>query len=503
MNQNDKAQKEVRPNIVFVITDQQRYDTIAAAGFDYMLTPNLDRLVREGVFFSHMFVTSPSCAPSRASLFTGLYPHTNGVFRNDEPWTHTWVRQMAEAGYRCVNVGKMHTSPFEDSFGFHERHVVENKDRANPRLPFFMDNWDKAIWARGFEKPSRLTYRRRSDYRERLGAFVWELPADLHPDNFVPQMAVTWLRRYNLETPFFLQIGIPGPHPPYDPTQEFIDLYAERALPEPIRDQAAMDAEPPPLKKLRAQHISGEHDAVVHLAHPTPEQTRRQRQHYYANVSMIDSQIGNLIKVLEEKGILEDTVVIFTSDHGDSLNDHGHSQKWSMYEQSVRVPGIVWCPGRVEEGRVVDDLVSMFDFGPTILELAGVEKPRWMEAQSLCGYLKGNETRPREYVFSEHAGDWILHGTQFMTMIRGKRWKLVHFIDTEEGQLFDLDDDPREIRNLWGVPQCQDLKRRLLEEILAWRIRSALVTQGWLEAVEPSGSRSPKSVAKQPKQPLT
>ncbi len=491
------AQKR-RPNIIFVMTDQQRHDTIAAAGFEHMLTPHLDRMVREGVCFSHMFATSPSCAPSRASVFTGLYPHTNGVFRNDERWTHTWVRQMAESGYRCVNVGKMHTSPFEDSFGFHERHVVENKDRASSRLPFYLDNWDKALWSRGYEKPSRVTHRRLDDYRERLGAYAWELPADLHPDNFVPQMAAMWLQRYGGEAPFFLQIGIPGPHPPYDPTQEFIDLYEDRDLPAPIRDQAAMDAEPTAMRKLREQHQSVDHDGVVHLAHPSAEQTRRQRQHYFANVSMIDAQMGHLIDVLKAKDILEDTIIIFTSDHGDSLNDHGHSQKWSMYEQSVRVPGVVWCPGRVEADRRVSDLVSLFDFAPTILDLAGVEKPRWMEAQSLLGYLRGDAPTPREYVYSEHAGDRILNGTQFMTMIRSNRWKLVHFVDSDEGQLFDMHADPDEIHSLWNDPGHQDIKKSLIGQLLDWRIRSDLTTQGWSAAVEPASAHAPEGNAMQP-----
>ena len=164
-----------RPNIVLIITDQQRLDTIAALGYDHMETPNLDRLVKGGTAFDNMYVTSPSCAPSRASLFSGVYPHSNGVFRNDEPWSYTWVGLLAEAGYRCVNVGKMHTNPFEQAFGFHERHVTENKDRDTPRLPFFLDNWDKALLARGLKKPSRVTYRERPDYRGapgrlRLGA---------------------------------------------------------------------------------------------------------------------------------------------------------------------------------------------------------------------------------------------------------------------------------------------------------------------------------------------
>ena len=489
-----------KPNIIFVIPDQQRFDTIAAGGFPYMKTPNLDRMVREGTYFRQTYVTSPSCAPSRASLFTGVYPHTNGVFRNDEPWAFSWVQLMAEAGYRCVNVGKMHTSPFEDSFGFHERHVVENKDRATPRLPFFLDQWDKAIWTRGFEKPSRVTYRRREDYRSSLGAFVWNLPEDLHSENFVSALAQMWLDTYTGNEPFFLQIGIPGPHPPYDPTQEFLDIYADAELPEPILSKDDIAAQPAALKVLRDQHLAVDHDAVVHLAEPTREQTRRQRQHYFANVSMIDAQMGKLIEAVTRRGVLDDTIIIFTSDHGDSLNDHGHSQKWSMYEHSVRVPAIVWAPGRVAEGRVVDDLVSLFDFAPTVLDMAGVPVPDWMEAQSLMPYLRGEECEPRRYVFSEHAGDRIFSGTTFMTMIRSRRHKLVHFVDSDEGQLFDMDDDPTEVNNLWSNPAHQAVKQELINAILAWRIESSLKTQGWTLAsvrLGASSSRTPESKSRQ------
>ena len=206
-----------RPNIVFIITDQQRYDTIAALGFDHMITPNLDRLAKRGTAFENMYITSPSCTPSRASLFSGTYPHTNGVFRNDEPWQYCWVKDLAEAGYRTVNVGKMHTMPVEGPFGFHERHVTENKDRDHPNLPFYLDNWDKAFFARDTQKPSRVTQRNKDDYGDKLGAWVWEEEEILHPDVFTGQMAKWWLDRYTGKGPFFLQVGLPGPHPPYDP----------------------------------------------------------------------------------------------------------------------------------------------------------------------------------------------------------------------------------------------------------------------------------------------
>ncbi|WP_180902722.1 sulfatase family protein [Martelella soudanensis] len=473
-----------QPNIVFVITDQQRYDTIAALGHSHMVTPNLDRMVSEGVSFTNMYVTSPSCAPSRASLFTGLYPHTNGVFRNDERWPQTWVGQLATAGYRCVNIGKMHTSPFEQAFGFHERHVVENKDRATARLPFYLDNWDKAFFATGHEKPSRRTYCRRADYRERLGAFVWELPENLHSDVFVTDLACDWLDTYPGKEPFFLEVGIPGPHPPYDPPAEYLDIYRDREIPLPIRDQAAMDAQPSALKELRRQHVEVDHDAVVHLENPSAEQLRRQRMHYYANITLIDGQMRKLFDALERRGVLDDTIVIFTSDHGDALNDHGLSQKWSMYEGSAHVPAIVWSARSAAAGRRVDDLVSLFDFGPTILEMAGAEVPKYIEAQSLLPYLGADEPAERRaMIFAEHAGDRILSGTQFMTMVRTPEWKLVYFVEGN-GQLFDMQNDPDEIADLWDDPNHADTRQTLLMEILNWRIRSSVVTQGWQFAAE-------------------
>jgi arylsulfatase len=491
-----RKQKYSRPNIVFVITDQQRFDTIAAGGAEWMYTPVLDRMSREGVRFSRMYCTSPSCSPSRASLFTGVYPHTNGVYRNDEPWPFSWVQLLAESGYRCVNVGKMHTSPFEDSFGFHERHVVENKDRATKRLPYFMDQWDKALSIRGFEKPSRITYRKRPDYAERMGAFEWELPTDLHSDNFVSNLACTWLQSCSTEEPFFLQIGIPGPHPPYDPTPEALSIYEDRIIPSPIRDDGPL---PKPIQALRQSHLDVDHDGIVHLENPTKEQLMRQRKHYFANVSMIDEAMERLLEALQDKGVLDDTIVIFTSDHGDSLNDHGLSQKWSMYEHSVRVPAIVWSPGRIPGGRVVEDLTALFDFAPTILELAEAEVPEWMEAESLVPYFGKEQPKGRQYVFSEHAGDRIFNGTAFMTMVRDDQYKLVHFAETD-GQLFDLSADPEERVNLWGNPKYEKKQSEMLNAILDWRISSALKTQKWTQAslrYGPSSGRTPHSDARQ------
>jgi arylsulfatase A-like enzyme len=477
--------KAGKPNIVLVMTDQQRYDTIAALGFPYMHTPHLDRLVREGVSFRRMYVTSPSCAPSRASVFTGLYPHSHQVLRNDAEWRWTWVQSLAAAGYRCVNVGKMHTHPFEKSFGFHERHVVENKDRAHPSLPFFLDNWDKALWTRGFEKPSRVTYRRRADYRDRLGAFVWGLPDDLHPDNFVGNLAAHWLGTYPGDEPFFLQVGFPGPHPPYDPTATALAMYEARDVPMPILDDGDLASQPHALKELRREHWTSDHDAIVHLPDPTAEQLMRQRRHYFANVSMIDAQVGGLVSALEARGALENTVVIFTTDHGDCLNDHGHSQKWSMFEQSVHVPALVWGPGCGIGTVESEALASLMDIGPTILELAGLPVPDWMDARTLMPIIRREAATLRPYVIAEHFRDLILKATERMTMIRDDRWKLVQFQDSDEGQLFDLARDPDEIDNVWDAASAQAIKRTLIERIDQWRSATTHSAREWRRATGP------------------
>lgn len=468
-----------RPNIIFIITDQQRFDTIAAHGYDFVDTPNIDRLANEGVSFTNCHVSAPSCAPSRASLFTGYYPHTTGILRNADQWNHSWIEDLADSGYQCINVGKMHTYPYHTPMGFHERYVVENKDRYLEERYYF-DEWDKALKARGLVKQQRELYRQRADYRERIGAFEWDLPADMHSDNFVGDTATWWLRsKPKPDKPLFLEIGFPGPHPPYDPTPDYIERYINRDLPLMEVTQEDLDSQPRAFKVLRQHNNEIDHDSVHLPLNPTQEQRHLQRAYYLANVSMIDQKVGEIMTALEEGGYLDNAVVVFTSDHGDCLTDHGHSQKWTMYEQITRIPMIVWSPGRYDAGRVVDGLCQQMDIGPTLLELANVEVPETMEAKTLAAPLAGGDWEPREFVYAEHGRDGILDSTDFMTMVRDDRWKLVHFVDEEDGQLFDLETDPNEMVNLWRDPGSEAQKQRLLTELREWRIRSLVHTAPW------------------------
>lgn len=498
-----------QPHIVFIITDQQRYDTIAALGFPHVDTPHIDRLVNEGVTFEKCFINAPSCVPSRCSLFQGAYPHSTGVYKNGDTWTTSWVSDLADSGYRCVNVGKMHTVPYGARAGFHERYVVENKDRFLEGRYFF-DEWDKALRARGLVKQQRELYRQRDDYGERMGSFTWDLPADMHSDTFVGGFARWWLQTYPVAQPLFLQVGFPGPHPPYDPTPEALADYIDRDI--PIREYSPEEiaAQPGPMRALRQHMMEVDHDSIVHLESPTQSQRHYQRACYLANVTMIDTQIGQIMEALEEKGLLDDSVVIFTSDHGDSLGDHGHIQKWNMYEETVHVPAMMWFGesarrnlGAPAPGTRVSSLVSLLDVGATIRELAGLQLPGDGEAISLlplmgmaaAGRERTNEgprsgaavavsdalwevpSRPlpfvaadggREYVFAEHGRDNILDSTSVMTMVRDERWKLVAYADTDEGQLFDLATDPDERANLWEDPDAAGERRRMEGVLQRW-----------------------------------
>ena len=468
-----------QPNIILIITDQQRFDTIRALGFPYVDTPNLDRLVGEGVTFTNAFITAPSCAPARASLFTGYYPHTTGILKNADQWRHSWVESLAESGYYCVNVGKMHTWPFETSCGFHERYVVENKDRYLEGRYYF-DEWDKGLRARGLVKQQRVLYRQRPDYHERLGAFEWELPEDTHPDFFVGDMATWWVEtKPKREEPLFLEVGFPGPHPPYDPVPRYAERYLDRELPLPEFTDEEIASQPPAFQAMRVHNTEVDHDSIAYSLNPTREQLHRQRAFYLANVTMIDEKIGQLLEALDAKGYLEDAVVVFTSDHGDCLSDHGHSQKWTMYDIITRTPVIVWAPGRFEGGKQIDTLCQQMDVGPAILELAGVPLPETIEAQSLLPSLQGEPWEGREHVFAEHSRDGILQETEFMTMVRSPEFKLVHFLGEPFGQLFDLVNDPGEIHNLWDDPAHAGKKRELLDVLREWRIRSAYHTANW------------------------
>jgi arylsulfatase A-like enzyme len=347
----------------------------------------------------------------------------------------------------------------------------ENKDRYYEGR-HYSDEWDKAVRARGLVKPHREAYRQHPDDPTGLGAFDWELPEDLHSDFFVGDMATWWLEtKPKPEGPLFMQIGFPGPHPPYDPPRRYAEPYLRRELPLATVTEEQISRQPPPFQEMRIQNSRQDKDSLLHLLNPTREQVHRQRAYYLANVTMIDEKVGEILETLDTQGYLDNAVVIFTSDHGDALCDYGHSQKMTFYDIITRVPTIVWAPGRFEGGRRLNQLCQLMDLGPTVLELAGVEPPAGMEAVSLLPALEGEAWAGRDYVFTEQP-----MGGSYMTMVRNARWKMVHFMDRPFGELFDLEADPQEVDNRWDDPALASVKQEMIQELCNWRIRSALHT---------------------------
>ena len=469
-----------RPNIILIMTDQQRADTIGALGAPWMKTPNLDRLAKEGAAYSECFVTSPVCVGARASLFTGKYPHGCQVFSNFQPWQPTWVSTLADHGYHCVNIGKMHINPYDAPGGFHQRLIMENKDRPlflEERDRAIYDEWDKALHNRKLTKPSRYN-RFAADpqgYKKALGAFTWDLDPDMHPDNFIGDTACWWIDDRKNQDPLFLQIGFPGPHPPYDPLPEALAEYADVDIPTPEVSDAEIQAQPGAQQKLRDNMIDFNFDSIAWRRDATKEDFLRLRRHYAANVTMIDLQVGRILKSLDARGYLDNELVIFTSDHADALGDHGHIQKWTMYDSVVRVPLIFWSKNLDIQKGIRKELVQMFDIAPTILETAGLPIPEDFEAKSLWGSIsKLPNYQPREAVYAELARDHIQNGSEFILMRRDSKWKIVLYLDDAYGELYDLGVDPGEKNNLWNNEALRSTRDELKIECLSWLARGSL-----------------------------
>ena len=469
-----------RPNIILIMTDQQRADTIGALGAPWMKTPNLDRLAKEGAAYSECFVTSPVCVGARASLFTGKYPHGCQVFSNFQPWQPTWVSTLADHGYHCVNIGKMHINPYDAPGGFHQRLIMENKDRPlflEERDRAIYDEWDKALHNRKLIKPSRYN-RFAADpegYKKALGAFTWDLDPDMHPDNFIGDTACWWIDDRKNQDPLFLQIGFPGPHPPYDPLPEALAEYADVDIPTPDVSAEEIKAQPGAQQKLRDNMIDFNFDSIAWRRDATKEDYLRLRRHYAANVSMIDLQVGRILKSLDARGYLDNALVIFTSDHADALGDHGHIQKWTMYDSVVRVPLIFWSKNLDIQKGIRKELVQMFDIAPTILETAGLPIPEDFEAKSLWGSMaKLPNYQPRDAVYAELARDHIQNGSEFILMRRDSKWKIVLYLDDAYGELYDLGADPGERNNLWNDEALRSIRDELKIDCLSWLARGSL-----------------------------
>jgi arylsulfatase A-like enzyme len=448
-----------RPNVVFIITDQQRPDTLGCLGYGHAVTPNLDRLAARGVCLTNTYVQSTVCVPSRACMLSSKYIHQHGA-RDNGAWIRedetNWVHDFRRAGYHAAAIGKIHSKPIHHPCGFQYRWVVENKNHPGQDC----DDYEKLLRQQGLKRPACHYNETVEDWYGKLGAVVWPLADELFPDNVVGQRTVEYIGFHDFQSPLLLHVGFAGPHDPFDVPQSDLDAYGDRPVPEPVGYEGELEEKPAAHRRyMELMDQKTFAASIALLSEATPERIARMRRHYYANVMTIDRWVGRICDALAEKGQLENTVFVFTSDHGDNLADHGMIYKFEThYEPVVRVPAIVAGPGVPARGPE-GGLVETIDFGPTLLDLCGIESEQAFSGQTIRPLLEDG-TPVHDVVFSEY-------GQRLMA--RDASWKLVYYAADDEGELYHLAEDPDELNNRYGDPSAAEVCARLMAKLLQWR----------------------------------
>ncbi|MGE3910405.1 MAG: sulfatase [Chloroflexota bacterium] len=450
------------PNILWFCADQQRFDTIGALGNPHVRTPTLDRLVREGVSFSRAYCQSPICTPSRASFLTGRYPSSIRVTRNGNPFfwpdERLVTRRLADGGYNCGLVGKLHLAGA--AFGREPR--VDDGYRYVRYSHAPRDQWsrghDYADWIReqGHDPATVLPsgFNVHDDLREPTPEHD-NTPPELHQSTWCAEMAIDFIKKPR-SGPWMLSVNPFAPHAPFDPPWEYYRRYDPETMPDPWFEES----------DLPQQDRLGAVDFQTRSRQPSEIRAKHVRAAYYAMIEQLDEQLGRIVQAIEEAGQLEQTAIVFTSDHGEMLGDHGLTHKGCrFYEGLVRVPLIWWWPGRVASGVKRDALVELTDIAPTLLDLAGLPIPGRMQGRSLQPLLTdaAAEDAHRAFVRCEFLDALDMPDESRATMYCDGRWKLTVYHGHDIGELYDLAADPHEHRDLWDDPAHASIKLALMQ----------------------------------------
>jgi len=458
-----------RPNIVFIMTDDHAAHAIGAYGSRVNQTPNLDRLAREGALLTSVFATNSICTPSRAAILTGQYSHINGVtmFNRFDSSKTTVARLLQQAGYYTGMIGKWHLG--SDPMGF--------------------DRWEILPGQGAYNNPVFYTA---TGERVFTGRYVTDVITDL---------AIDFIEKRPANKPFFLMMHHKAPHRPWEPEQASRSHFAAQRIPEPAtfwdsyatrsdalhenQQRVATDLNNRDLKLTPPPALTGAEltrwlvskpDSVtivrdgqnVTLTGETLARWKYQRfmQDYLATVESVDDSVGRVLVFLDRSQLARNTIVIYTSDQGFFLGDHGLFDKRFMYEESIRMPFLVRWPATIKPGTKIDAMALNIDFAPTFLDVAGLPVPAAMQGRSLLPVLKGRvpgDWRTSMYYRYYHdPGD---HNTRAHYGVRTRTHKLIYFWKKDQWELFDLVNDPDELHNLYGEPGQAALTATLKKEL--------------------------------------
>lgn len=485
-----------RPNIIVITTDQQRTDTLSCYGSAFTSTPAIDGLAAQGVLFERAYCANPVCNPSRPSIFTGRYPSRHGVWNVDINLPDDEVlisHTLAAAGYRTHYVGKTHFQFWEGKFD----ETIESIPDWEKRFPAFTGpyygfqtvelslghaHWGLrghyGAWVRDHCTPEQFDAWRKASpvVGEKFEgcACYWDIPLKFHQSVWAADRAIDFLQKRDPSQPFMLAIGFHDPHHAHSLPREFIHRVDPAAVPLPDYTPGELDDKPEFFREAsegtceqsnwRGKYaIAGQAGGGAFTA-MSEEQHRLARAYYYGMVKLLDGQMARIVAELTRLGLDNDTMVIFTTDHGELLGDHGIYLKGPfLYEQLVRVPMIVRYPTTMPAGRRIDSLVSHVDIVPTILATTGQAAAKPLDGNDLAPLASGEVGRLHEAVLIEHTDD--PYKIRMKTIVTPTR-KLTRYQGQEFGELFDLEKDPREKVNRWNDPAYAADKAALLGKMM-------------------------------------
>ncbi|MFY9176200.1 MAG: sulfatase-like hydrolase/transferase [Caldicoprobacterales bacterium] len=452
----------MKPNILIIVADQQRYDCIGYSRVYPVLTPTIDKIAGEGVWFTNAYTPIPVCAPARQAFLNGRRPETFGALWNYgialdipalSPHEYTWVRELEEIGYQNSFIGKWSGNPDHGplEYGFH--HAIGLEDYWKFRKEKYPDIEYKKGWM-GETDP---------------------VPYEDNISHWLAQRAVEQIDKYNKEgRPWHIRLDFPGPHLPCRPSQEFAQFYNPEDIPPWPSFKEDFHNKP---------YIQKQQLYSWDIENYTWEDWRETVALYFATISEIDHAIGKVLRRLEESDQADNTIIIYTADHGDMCGSHRMIDKhYIMYDDVVRVPLAIRWPGVIKPSTVRDEFVCHFlDLPPTILEILGRDIPAFFSGRSLLKLMKGETVKDwRTEAVATYNGQQF--GLYTQRMIRNRRWKYI-WNTTDMDELYDLEKDPHELCNLIDrkeyMPVIEELRKRLYETLL--REGDGLVKSPWMK----------------------
>lgn len=501
------AQTKKHTNLLFMMTDQQRWDALGCAGNSKIKTPNIDQLAKEGVYFENMYSSCPVCVPARSAILTGLSIYTTGVLTNGHArgtglkFHPTFDSVLAEHGYHCEYYGKWHTPYFytkgyknhvkavnggcgkhgETNLEAFRKYLDERCEKRPPKEGELIDNMSQRAyvplsvdWQYGMTKEEIKAFGAKHGIKKKgkkkttnpitsqAGAFgCLQTPPDCSLTAFEGHEALEALKRMDPKKPFSLTCSFGPPHPPSVVPEPYFSMYK----PEDMNIPESIDAD-----ESNSPHPLGKKPGPLSANSKDPKKVQEARAAYYGMVTQVDEWVGKLLGQLDKMGVKDNTLVVFTSDHGDMMGDHGRFSKNIMFEGSVHVPLILRLPGIIPAGKRVKRPVSHIDLAPTILDYTGMPTPK-MEGRSLRNLIEGKKD---DVDFTTSMWGNVKNGGPFM--LRTGDWKLIVYAvgdkrskRTPVNALYNMKRDPYEMNNLIGknpsaaesMPKAKQLKKKL------------------------------------------